>query len=99
MKKLRAFLLLALLVIVIHDLATPPRHHFGTRAAVFAIDQYRSYGSPLVSKVVRCRFQPSCSRYGREAFLKYGFWKGTFKTVGRIARCGPWTAPNTPDPP
>ncbi len=48
---------------------------------------------------VRCRFTPSCSRYGEGAIRKYGAVIGSVRTAGRIARCGPWTPPGTYDPP
>ncbi len=37
-----------------------------------------------------CRFYPSCSQYGYEAFEKYGIFKGAWLTAWRIARCNPW---------
>ncbi len=37
-----------------------------------------------------CRFTPTCSHYGLEAFKKYGVFKGFWLTVRRIARCHPW---------
>jgi uncharacterized protein len=37
-----------------------------------------------------CRFYPSCSQYGLEAFQKYGVFKGGWLTVKRIARCHPF---------
>ncbi|MCK9309180.1 MAG: membrane protein insertion efficiency factor YidD [Candidatus Cloacimonetes bacterium] len=37
-----------------------------------------------------CRFVPSCSRYGFEAFKKYNFIKATYLTVWRIVRCNPF---------
>ena len=37
-----------------------------------------------------CRFNPTCSQYGLEAFKKYGVFKGFWLTVKRIARCHPW---------
>lgn len=36
-----------------------------------------------------CRFQPSCSHYGYEAITKYGFFKGGWLTIKRVARCHP----------
>ena len=38
----------------------------------------------------QCRFTPTCSQYGIEAFKKYGPIKGLWLTVKRIARCNPW---------
>jgi putative membrane protein insertion efficiency factor len=37
-----------------------------------------------------CRFHPSCSQYGYEAFEKYGIFKGGRLTLWRILRCNPW---------
>jgi uncharacterized protein len=37
-----------------------------------------------------CRYTPTCSQYGIEAFKKYGPVKGLWLTVKRIARCNPW---------
>ena len=37
-----------------------------------------------------CRFTPTCSQYGVEAFKKYGVFKGFWLTAKRIARCHPW---------
>jgi putative membrane protein insertion efficiency factor len=37
----------------------------------------------------KCRFTPTCSQYGLEAFKKYGLFKGFWLTVRRISRCRP----------
>jgi uncharacterized protein len=44
--------------------------------------------SPLLGP--KCRFTPTCSQYGLEAFKKYGLFKGFWLTVKRIRRCHPW---------
>ena len=72
---------------------------FGTQPALFAIDQYRAHVSPHLRGVVECRFTPTCSYYGRESIRKHGLLIGGARTVWRLTRCGPWTAPHTPDPP
>jgi len=38
-----------------------------------------------------CRFYPSCSEYAELAVCKHGAVKGSFKTIGRIVRCNPFT--------
>ncbi|MCQ2403720.1 MAG: membrane protein insertion efficiency factor YidD [Lentisphaeria bacterium] len=45
-----------------------------------------------------CRFTPTCSAYGREAFLVHGFWKGFWLTAWRILRCNPFYHGNLVDP-
>ena len=37
-----------------------------------------------------CRFSPTCSEYGIEAFRKHGPLKGMYLTIKRIGRCHPW---------
>lgn len=38
----------------------------------------------------QCRFYPTCSDYGLEAYRQHGAWRGTWLTLGRIWRCRPW---------
>lgn len=92
-----AGIVLALLAV---DLLLPPERQVGARLLVGAIDLYQATLSPLLGSAgVRCRFQPTCSHYGEAAIRKYGTVKGTWKTVWRIARCGPWTPAGTVDLP
>ncbi|HET7704453.1 MAG TPA: membrane protein insertion efficiency factor YidD [Thermoanaerobaculia bacterium] len=100
----RARLIAALAVVLVtllaaHDIGSNPGEGFGARAAIAAIDGYRSRISPRISSVVTCRFVPTCSAYGRAAIAKYGLLRGGAKAAARIARCGPWTAAGTVDPP
>lgn len=37
-----------------------------------------------------CRFQPTCSSYGLEAYKRFGFFKGTWLTARRILKCHPF---------
>lgn len=57
---------------------------------------YKALLSPLLGR--HCRFEPTCSRYFREAVEKYGAIRGTAKGLGRIGRCHPWN-PGGYDPP
>jgi putative membrane protein insertion efficiency factor len=56
-----------------------------------ALGMIRIYQNTL-SKMLppSCRFYPSCSQYGYEAIQKYGFAKGGWLAVRRIARCHPF---------
>ena len=86
-------------VIAVHDFIVPHGRGLAARGALFVIDEYRAHVSPRLRGKITCRFQPTCSAYGREAIAKYGFAKGAAKTTWRIARCGPWTPLGTVDPP
>jgi uncharacterized protein len=98
-RKIRTFAILIALVIAIHDFAVPHGRGLAARSALFVIDEYRAHLSPRLKGRVNCRFEPTCSAYGRMAIAKYGFAKGGAKTAWRIARCGPWTAAGTRDLP
>ncbi|MEI7452252.1 MAG: membrane protein insertion efficiency factor YidD [Candidatus Falkowbacteria bacterium] len=37
-----------------------------------------------------CRFQPTCSEYGKQAILKHGIIIGGFMASWRVLRCNPW---------
>lgn len=52
---------------------------------------YRKFLSPL-KRSPCCRFTPTCSAYGLEAFQKRGFFVGLILTVYRILRCNPFCA-------
>lgn len=90
----------ALLLLLAIDLSQPPRRQVSARLLLGGIDLYQATLSPVLGKTgVRCRFQPTCSHYGEGAIRKYGALVGSWKTAGRIARCGPWTPAGTVDPP
>jgi len=68
--------------------------------AVDAIHAYRAVASPVLSAVgVRCRFEPTCSRYAEQAIEKYGVLDGSWKAGRRLLRCTPFTPMGTVDPP
>ena len=56
---------------------------------IWLIRFYRRFISPLKSQPT-CRFTPSCSAYGLEAFSEHGFFVGLFLTVRRVLRCHPF---------
>ncbi|HVG15819.1 MAG TPA: membrane protein insertion efficiency factor YidD [Chitinophagaceae bacterium] len=56
---------------------------------------YQLIISPLMPP--SCRFTPTCSQYGLEAFRKYGIFRGFWLTAKRISRCHPWGG-SGPDP-
>jgi len=57
--------------------------------AVLFLDAFKIGVRPLLGPAA-CRFYPSCTAYGKEAVLKYGFLKGSFLTAKRVAKCHPF---------
>ncbi len=68
-----------------------------SRFAERFIETYQERVSPQLR--ASCRFEPSCSRYGLEAYRRYGFLKATAKTTWRLLRCNPWNKGPRLDPP
>jgi hypothetical protein len=58
------------------------------RIAIWLIRFYQLVISPYFPP--SCRFQPTCSQYGLEAFQKHGFFIGIWLTLKRIGKCHPW---------
>ena len=44
--------------------------------------------SPLVGN--NCRFSPTCSKYSKDAFVKFGLLYGLLYSLKRVIRCHPW---------
>lgn len=59
---------------------------------IILIEKYQKNISPfLKSSGVNCKYYPSCSEYTKQAIMKYGSIKGTFKGLYRILRCNPFS--------
>ncbi|WP_460239625.1 membrane protein insertion efficiency factor YidD [Aurantivibrio plasticivorans] len=65
-----------------------PIHQFCVNGAVRLIQLYRLILSPIMGQ--QCRFYPTCSHYGEEAFRRHGFLKGSWLTAKRLGKCHPW---------
>jgi len=62
------------------------------RAAIASIDVYRATLSPVLAKsgLARCKYEPTCSVYAREAIRRYGSPRGFTLAAARLLRCNPW---------
>jgi len=58
------------------------------RGVVAVIQGYRHMVSPL--RLPSCRFMPTCSQYAVDALTEHGLWRGTWLSVIRLVKCGPW---------
>jgi putative membrane protein insertion efficiency factor len=68
-------------------------------ASRFALRFIETYQTKVSARLgASCRFEPTCSEYGRQAYLRHGFVKATFKTVRRLRRCHGGPGPVTSDP-
>ncbi|MGE5423285.1 MAG: membrane protein insertion efficiency factor YidD [Ignavibacteriales bacterium] len=60
-----------------------------TRVAIFLIKTYQILSQNTLPS---CRYMPTCSTYAIQALEKYGFFKGLWLALCRIARCHPFHA-------
>ncbi|GGP38369.1 membrane protein insertion efficiency factor YidD [Saccharothrix coeruleofusca] len=73
-------------------MTTTPRRAVGTgpvtKALLLPIRFYRRFISPALPPT--CRFHPTCSAYAVEALTVHGPLCGSWLTLRRLSRCGPW---------
>jgi putative membrane protein insertion efficiency factor len=62
---------------------------------ILLVRGYRFFLSPWLGSA--CRFEPTCSAYSLQALEKHGAAAGTYLTLHRLVRCGPW-CPGGHDP-
>jgi uncharacterized protein len=58
------------------------------RGLIFLVELYRHTISPL--RLPTCRFTPTCSQYAVDALTEYGLIRGSWLTLIRLGKCGPW---------
>lgn len=87
-----AIVLAALAGFAAGDSLRPPPNQVSARAGVAAIDAYRATVGSLLDRtgIVQCRYEPTCSAYGREAIGRHGSARGFVLTARRILRCHPF---------
>jgi putative membrane protein insertion efficiency factor len=62
--------------------------HLPNQLILWLIAFYQKVLSPALPRV--CRFTPTCSQYGFQAFSTYPFFKALWLTIYRILRCNPF---------
>jgi putative membrane protein insertion efficiency factor len=68
--------------------------------ALAGIHAYQHALSPLAARAgLRCRFEPTCSRYAQVVIERDGALRGGWKSIKRVARCNPLTPVGTRDEP
>lgn len=91
---------MALLATLVWDLGRCPEDQWSAKALLTGLDLYQASLSPFMATAgVRCRFEPTCSHYAKAVIQQEGALGGSWRTVHRLVRCGPWTPAGTQDPP
>lgn len=98
-RRIAAVVIIVLATALALDVARAPERQWTARFEIWAIGRYRAGLSPWLARGgVRCRFEPSCSRYAEAAIRADGAVVGSARAAWRILRCGPWTPAGTRDP-
>lgn len=63
-----------------------------TRLSLVFIRGYQVTLGPVFGALSGCRYEPTCSHYGYEAIGRFGFRRGWWLALRRIARCQPFHA-------
>lgn len=61
---------------------------YGQRLILGALKGYRYSLGLLLGP--RCRYQPTCSHYAKDAVVAHGALNGGWLALKRIGRCHPW---------
>ena len=60
------------------------------RVLLNLINFHQKVTSPKLNNLnFKCRYEPSCSEYGKLAIIKYGAIKCGWKSIARISKCNP----------
>jgi putative membrane protein insertion efficiency factor len=59
------------------------------RLVVAPIVVYQRLISPALPR--RCKYEPTCSQYARQAIGEYGILRGLVLAAWRLLRCNPWS--------
>lgn len=61
------------------------------RVAAMLLKAYKSVISPMLhaASLSQCKFLPTCSEYAYVAVVRYGWWRGGWLAIRRLARCHP----------
>jgi putative membrane protein insertion efficiency factor len=82
------------------DLSRAADRQVSARLLSTGIHVYQHTLGPMMPVVgVQCRFTPTCSHYADAVIQKHGALVGSWMTLKRLLRCGPWTAMGTVDEP
>ena len=63
--------------------------HLVRKTLYLTMRVYQCCISPFM--VNSCRYYPSCSSYCRDSIHSFGFVKGSFLTLKRLAKCHPFS--------
>jgi len=90
--------LLAIFGLIVADAMRAPQNQLSGRCYVAAVLQYQHHLRPALAKIIRCRYQPTCSEYSLQAVQRLGLARGLQLTANRLISCRTSVPMGTIDP-
>ena len=87
-----------LVLLVVLDAMRAPQKQITARLYLGAVRFYQRDLQPLTTSFIRCRYNPTCSRYSIQAVQRFGIAKGLGLTIKRVASCNGSVPMGTNDP-
>lgn len=80
------------------DSCRHPARQLTARCYVRLVRAYQTACDPGLSRLVQCRYRPTCSEYSIQAVQRYGTVVGLGMTISRLWRCRTSVPLGTEDP-
>jgi putative membrane protein insertion efficiency factor len=80
------------------DSLRPADQHCSAHAYVGLVGIYQAQVSPRMRSYVRCRYEPTCSEYSRQAVARHGLLTGFRMSIARTLSCQSSVPLGTLDP-
>lgn len=87
-----------LFVAVVADALRPPHDQISARTYAGLVGIYQSHISPGLRSYIRCRYQPTCSEYSKQAVERHGIARGLLLSGRRALSCRESVPAGTLDP-
>jgi uncharacterized protein len=91
-------LLVLFTALIALDASRAPQKQVTARLYLSAVRFYQRDLQPLTASIIRCRYNPTCSRYSVQAVQRFGIAKGLVLTIKRIVSCNGSVPMGTNDP-
>lgn len=80
------------------DTFRPADRQVSARVYVGLVEFYQADISPRLRSYIRCRYEPTCSEYSKQAVTRFGITEGLVLSWRRLRSCQRTVTPGTVDP-
>ena len=87
-----------LMLLAALDSARRPEAQVTAKGWVAGVRLYQRAGRPVTSRLIHCRYRPTCSEYSVQAVERFGIVRGLALTARRLRSCTTSVPEGTEDP-